>query len=223
MDKLFDLGFPERFAVQSQEFDKLSQSLNTCCGELVEDDGHMICKNCFKMYPFLIDSKYEYNERQQPNIYIPSTYMKVRLNEFIGLIDKDITHILPLFFDGVSNERNVAQPLINGIERRNVQTTHDIYNVLKKNKLNTYYDTVYLIAKKVGVPYPRLSNEEIDKLIFLFNQIKIKLPYHFVLEKLFIKINRQDLIQFLHKTKNKVKYSQYQSRFSENDVFRTFP
>jgi hypothetical protein len=149
--------------------------------------------------------------------------MKVRLNEFIGLIDKDITHILPLFFDGVSNERNVAQPLINGIERRNVQTTHDIYNVLKKNKLNTYYDTVYLIAKKVGVPYPRLSNEEIDKLIFLFNQIKIKLPYHFVLEKLFIKINRQDLIQFLHKTKNKVKYSQYQSRFSENDVFRTFP
>ena len=215
MDKLFELGFPERFAVQSQEFDKLSQSLNTCCGELVEDDGHMICKNCFKMYPFLIDSKYEYNERQQPNIYIPSTYMKVRLNEFIGLIDKDITHILPLFFDGVSNERNVAQPLINGIERRNVQTTHDIYNVLKKNKLNTYYDTVYLIAKKVGVPYPRLSNEEIDKLIFLFNQIKIKLPYHFVLEKLFIKINRRDLIQFLHKTKNKVKYAQYQSRYAE--------
>ena len=210
MDKLFDLGFPERFAVQSQEFDKLSQSLNTCCGELVEDDGHMICKNCFKMFPFLIDSKYEYNERQQPNIYIPSTYMKVRLNEFIGLIDKDITHILPLMY----KRDTLLETLVSdGIERRNVQTTHDIYNVLKKNKLNTYYDTVYLIAKKVGVPYPRLSNEEIDRLIFLFNQIKIKLPYHFVLEKLFIKINRPDLIQFLHKTKNKVKYSQYQLKF----------
>jgi hypothetical protein len=202
MDKLFDLGFPERFAVQSQGFDKLSQSLNECCGELVEDDGHMICKNCFKMFPFLIDSKYAYNERQQPNIYIPSTYMKVRLNEFIGLIDKDISHILPLFYDGVS-------------KRDTLLTTHDIYNVLKKNKLNTYYDTVYLIAKKVGVPYPRLSNEEIERLIFLFNQIKIKLPYHFVLEKLFIKINRRDLIQFLHKTKNKVKYAQYQSRYAE--------
>jgi|688.fasta_scaffold152489_6 hypothetical protein len=195
MDKLFDLGFPK-------EVRNLG-SANECCGELIEDDGHMICKNCFKMFPFLIDSKYEYNERQQPNIYIPSTYMKVRLQEFIGLIDKDITHILPLMKDA--------------------KTTHDIYNVLKKNKLNTYYDTVYLIAKKIGVPYPRLSNEEIDKLIFLFNQIKLKLPYHFVLEKLFIKINRQDLIQFLHKTKNKVKYAQYQSRFSENDVFRTFP
>jgi hypothetical protein len=197
MDKLFDLGFPER---QSQGFDKLSQSLNECCGELVEDDGHMVCKNCFRMFPFLIDSKYAYNERQQPNVYIPSTYMKVRLNEFIGLVDKDITHILPLMYDGVS-------------KRDTLLTTHDIYNVLKKNKLNTYYDTVYLIAKKVGVPYPRLTNDEIERLIFLFNQIKIKLPYHFVLEKLFIKINRPDLIQFLHKTKNKVKYNQYQSRY----------
>jgi hypothetical protein len=150
------------------------------------------------MFPFLIDSKYAYNERQQPNIYIPSTYMKVRLHEFIGLVDKDISQLLPLMYNG--NERIV-------------QTTHDIYNVLKKNKLNTYYDTVYLLAKKVGVPYPRLTNDEIERLIFLFNQIKIKLPYHFVLEKLFLKINRPDLIQFLHKTKNKVKYSQYQLKF----------
>jgi hypothetical protein len=206
MDKLFDLGFPDR---QSQGFDKLSQSLNECCGELVEDDGHMICKNCFKMFPFLIDSKYEYNERQQPNVYLPSTYMKVRLNEFIGLIDKDISHILPLMYERLAVQSHIVSQGRNLV----VQTTHDIYNVLKKNKLNTYYDTVYLIAKKVGVPYPRLSNEEIDKLIFLFNQIKIKLPYHFVLEKLFIKINRRDLIQFLHKTKNKVKYAQYQLKF----------
>jgi hypothetical protein len=185
MDKLFDLGFPK---------ERLSdETTNECCGELIEDDGHMVCKRCFRMFPFLIDSKYAYNERQQPNIYIPSTYMKVRLHEFIGLVDKDITHILPLMQD--------------------VKTTHDIYNVLKKNKLNTYYDTVYLLAKKVGVPYPRLSNDEIERLIFLFNQIKIKLPYHFVLEKLFLKINRPDLIQFLHKTKNKVKYSQYQLKF----------
>jgi hypothetical protein len=185
MDKLFDLGFPKSLCVD--------ETTNECCGELIEDDGHMVCKRCFRMFPFLIDSKYAYNERQQPNIYIPSTYMKVRLHEFIGLVDKDITHILPLMQD--------------------VKTTHDIYNVLKKNKLNTYYDTVYLLAKKVGVPYPRLSNDEIERLIFLFNQIKIKLPYHFVLEKLFLKINRPDLIQFLHKTKNKVKYSQYQLKF----------
>jgi len=185
MDKLFDLGFPKQITYEST---------NECCGELVEDDGHMICKKCFRLFNYLIDSKFEYNERQQPNIYIPSTYMKVRLHEFIGLIDKDITHILPLMKD--------------------VKTTHDIYNVLKKNKLNTYYDAVYLIAKKLGVPYPYLTNMEIDRLIFLFNQIKIKLPYHFVLEKLFIKINRQDLIQFLHKTKNKIKYAQYQSRFA---------
>lgn len=186
MDKLFDLGFPKSSCVGET-------TPNECCGELVEDDGHMICKKCFRLFNYLIDSKFEYNERQQPNIYIPSTYMKVRLHEFIGLIDKDITHILPLMKD--------------------VKTTHDIYNVLKKNKLNTYYDAVYLIAKKLGVPYPYLTNMEIDRLIFLFNQIKIKLPYHFVLEKLFIKINRQDLIQFLHKTKNKIKYAQYQLKF----------
>lgn len=186
MDKLFDLGFPKSCVGETTH--------NECCDELVEDDGHMICKGCFKMFPFLIDSKYAYNERQPPNIYVPSTYMKVRLHEFIGLIDKDVSHILPLMKDA--------------------KTTHDIYNILKKNKLNTYYDAVYMIAKKIGVPYPRLSNEEIDKLIFLFNQIKLKLPYHFVLEKLFIKINRKDLIQFLHKTKNKIKYNQYQSRFA---------
>jgi len=203
MDKLFDLGFPKSSCVGET-------TPNECCGELVEDDGHMICKKCFRLFNYLIDSKFEYNERQQPNIYIPSTYMKVRLHEFIGLIDKDITHILPLMYKRdsllethiVSQGRNLA-----------VQTTHDIYNVLKKNKLNTYYDAVYLIAKKLGVPYPYLTNMEIDRLIFLFNQIKIKLPYHFVLEKLFIKINRQDLIQFLHKTKNKVKYAQYQLKF----------
>lgn len=186
MDKLFDLGFPKSFVDDTLQ--------NECCDELVEDDGHMICKRCFKMFSFIIDSKYAYNERQPPNIYVPSTYMKVRLYEFIGLIDKDVSHILPLMKDA--------------------KTTHDIYNILKKNKLNTYYDAVYMIAKKIGVPYPRLSNEEIDKLIFLFNQIKLKLPYHFVLEKLFIKINRKDLIQFLHKTKNKIKYNQYQSRFA---------
>jgi len=219
MNKLFDLGFPERFAVHSQ-FDKSlhagETAINECCDELIEDDGHMVCKGCFRIFPFLIDSKYAYNERQQPNIYIPSTYMKVRLNEFIGLIDKDITHILPLFY----KRDTLLETLVSdGIERRNVQTTHDIYNVLKKNKLNTYYDTVYLIAKKIGVPYTHLTNMEIDKLIFLFNQIKIKLPYHFVLEKLFIKIDRPDLIQFLHKTKNKVKYLQYLERFAVHSQF----
>lgn len=184
MDKLFELGFPK---------ERTYEPTNECCGELVECDGHMVCKNCFRMFKYLIDSKFEYNERQQPNIYIPSTYMKVRLYEFIGMIDKDVTHLLPLMKDA--------------------KTTHDIYNILKKNKLNTYYDAVYLIAKKIGVPCPHLTNEEIDRLIFLFNQVKIKLPYHFILEKLFIKIDRYDLVPFLHKTRNKNKYNQYQLKF----------
>ena len=109
MDKLFDLAFPKDDKVFNERIDE-------CFGELIEDDGLMICNKCFRTFKYLIDSKFEYNERQIPNLYIPSTYMKVRLQEFIGIVDKDINHLLPLMY----KEQNLI-----------VKTTSDIYYILK--------------------------------------------------------------------------------------------
>jgi ATP-dependent protease Clp ATPase subunit len=181
MDKLFDLAFPKQITCEN---------INECCGELVEDDGYMICRNCFKCFPYLIDDKFVYGERQISNAYIPASYLKTKLNEFVGNVD------LVVSLDLFTKCKNI----------------HDIYDTMKANKLNSY-ECIYRIARELKLEYPELSLKEQSTIIFLFNQIQIKLPYAFVLSKLLEKIGRKDLVQFVYQPKNKKKLQQYETLF----------
>ena len=187
MNKLFDIAFPKE-VIEIKE---------GCCGELINDDETLVCNKCFRCFPLFINVRQVYTDIT-PMPYVPASYMRQRINELMGKVDKDINPILDIIKDA--------------------KDTHEIYKLLKKNKLNNYYDTIYLIAKILKLPYPILSQQEEEKLIFLFNVNKCfqkKLPYHFMLSKLLEQINRQDIIPFLHAVKNKHKLKEYNILYSK--------
>jgi hypothetical protein len=122
--------------------------------------------------------------------------MKTKLQEFVGNVDINV----PI---------NLFQKCID---------THDIYQTMKKHKYNNY-ECIYRLAKELKLPYPILSIEEQDKILFLFNQIHLKLPYAFVLSKLLQKINRHDLVTFVYQIKNNKKLEHYDTLFREMKWF----
>jgi hypothetical protein len=185
MNKLFDLAFPKEERHEE----------NICCFDLAEADGYMVCKKCFRCYPYLTEDKFVYGERQINNAYIPASYLKTKLNEFVGNVDLEIS--LDLF--------------------KSCKTIHDIYDTMKANKLNNY-ECVYRIARELKLEYPTLTLGEQSRIIFLFNQIRIKLPYTFVLSKLLEKINRTDLIRFVYQPKNKKKLQHYETLFRQREM-----
>lgn len=169
---------------------------NTCCFDLAEADGYMVCKKCFKCHQFLVEDKFVYGERHLNNIYVPTSYMKTKLQEFVGNVDINV----PLYLF------------------RKCTDTHDIYQTMKKHGYNNY-ESIYRIARELHLPYPILSLEEQERILFLFNQIPMKLPYSFVLSKLLQKIERPDLVPFVYQPKNKKKLEHYESLFAEMQWF----
>lgn len=169
---------------------------NTCCLNLVKTDDFMICKTCFKCHPYLVDDKYIYTERHLNNIYVPASYMKTKLQEFVGNVDINV----PMYLF------------------RKCQTTNDIYHTMKLHGLNNY-ECVYRVARELHLPHPTLSIEEQERILFLFNQVPFKLPYTFILSKLLQKIQRQDLVPFVYQPKNKKKLQHYESLFAEMKWF----
>jgi len=162
----------------------------TCCFDLVKTDEYMICRKCFACYPYLVDDKFVYGERIINNVYVPATYMKTKLNEFLGFVD--LTIPIHLF---------------------KCKTISEIFQTMKKNKLNNY-DQVYRIAKELNLPYPIMSRVEQEQILFLFNQIRVKFPYTFILSKLLEKV-RPDLVHFVYQPRNKKRLDHYEKLYLE--------
>jgi hypothetical protein len=169
---------------------------NTCCMNLVKTEDFMVCKKCFRCHPYLVDDKFVYGERQLNNVYVPASYMRTKLQEFVGNVDINV----PMYLF------------------RKCTDTHDIYQTMKRHNYNTY-ESIYRIARELRLPYPILSLEEQERILFLFNQIPMKLPYSFVLSKLLQKIDRLDLVPFVYQPKNKKKLEHYESLFAEMKWF----
>ena len=167
-------------------------SENTCCIDLVKTEDYMVCRQCKTCHPYLVDDKFVYGERHLNNVYIPSSYMKTKLQEFVGNVDINV----PMYLF------------------RKCTDTHDIYQTMKKHGYNNY-ESIYRIARELRLPYPILSIEEQERILFLFNQVPFKLPYSFILSKLLQKIDRQDLVPFVYQPKNKKKLDYYENLFAK--------
>lgn len=167
------------------------ESFSICCKnkEMVDDGDYYVCRNCFVIERKIENCIYTATENYSiiPNHkYIPTIYFKDKLNYFQG---KETSKIPSYVIEACNGCKN----------------TYEILNVLKKRKYGLYYKNAVSISISIGLSPPKLSKQEIEKLIFLFNTIYKKLilhinvlNYNFILKQLFLKINRPDLSALIH-------------------------
>jgi phage antirepressor YoqD-like protein len=171
-----------------------------CCGDIVEDDLILVCNKCHKVFPFLIDAKYQYDEHIPTIQYKPINHLKERLDQLQGIQNKIIPAEIMAYVKGC-------------------KTIPEIHEALKRNYLSEYYEHKYLIASKMGIKLPTLSYHELQRVYTLFNTIQVKkkagnnLPYHFLLSKLFTEIGRRDILPFLNVVKNKRRLQEYEEYY----------
>jgi hypothetical protein len=101
----------------------------------------------------------------------------------------------------------------------------DVKQALQKNRLKHHYNHVYLILKQKGISIPSITFQEREQLIAMFKSIVLAygklrqqvnmLSYHFLLGKLFVRINRLDLLPFLSKLKSVQKNREYEDLWTQ--------
>ena len=197
------MDFDRIFRMFKMEEEIVACEIETCCKkkEMVDDGDYFICRNCF-VIERKIENTINYNEPETqtynviPNHkYIPTTYFKDKLNYFQG---KETCRIPDYVIEACQDCKN----------------TNDIFDVLKKRKYGLYYKNAVSISLRIGLTPPKISKNEEEKLIFLFNTIYKKLilhinvlNYNFIMKQLFLKINRPDLsalIQIRNKKKEEI-------------------
>jgi hypothetical protein len=185
--------------VDSSFIDKacLSSTSDECCkkcgvGELVsvDDEGVLICSECFVMVPHLIETeKPSYKEAPKEVCF----YAYKRINHFKEIVaqfqGKETTHISDEVISRIKCQ--ILKERIS-VDQLTYARTKDI---LKKLSLNKYYEHIAFIKNKLGVSPPTFSSELEDVLYNLFTEIQSPyaancpsyrvnfLPYYFVLYK----------------------------------------
>lgn len=141
-------------------------------GELipVEDEGVLICSNCYITIPYLIETeKPSYKEAPKEVCF----YAYKRINHFKEIVaqfqGKETTHI----------SDDVIAKIKCQINKERISTEQLTYartkEILKKLSLNKYYEHIAFIKNKLGVTPPTFSSDLEDVLYNLF--IEIQAPY----------------------------------------------
>lgn len=137
-------------------------------GELIpiEDDGALICNNCYKNSPYLIENeKPSYKEPPKEVCY----YAYKKINHFKEILSqfqgKETTQIPQEVIDNIKQQ----------IKKERVQSSELTYNkskeMLKKLGYNKYYEHIQFIKNKLGIPPPIFTPELEDTLCNLFNEL----------------------------------------------------
>lgn len=137
-------------------------------GELIpiEDDGALICNNCYKNSPYLIENeKPSYKEPPKEVCY----YAYKKINHFKEILSqfqgKETTQIPQEVIDNIKQQ----------IKKERVQLSELTYNkskeMLKKLGYNKYYEHIQFIKNKLGIPPPIFTPELEDTLCNLFNEL----------------------------------------------------
>jgi hypothetical protein len=137
-------------------------------GELIpiEDDGALICNNCYKNSPYLIENeKPSYKEPPKEVCY----YAYKKINHFKEILSqfqgKETTQIPQEVIDSIKQQ----------IKKERVQSSELTYNkskeMLKKLGYNKYYEHIQFIKNKLGIPPPIFTPELEDTLCNLFNEL----------------------------------------------------
>ena len=146
------------------------------CGverKLFMSDGKMICPNCGDEKFILIDSdKPSYKEPPRELSYF--AYKRINhLNEWLAQFQaKESTDIPQEVYDKILLELKKER-----MEDISQLSTHKLREILKKLKLNKYYEHVpHIINRLNGVPPPTISRETEEELRRMFKEIQM--PFH---------------------------------------------
>lgn len=146
------------------------------CGverKLFMSDGKMICPNCGDEKFILIDSdKPSYKEPPRELSYF--AYKRINhLNEWLAQFQaKESTDIPQEVYDKILLELKKER-----MEDISQLSTHKLREILKKLKLNKYYEHVpHIINRLNGVPPPTISREIEEELRRMFKEIQM--PFH---------------------------------------------
>jgi hypothetical protein len=141
-------------------------------GEIIpiEDEGLMMCNQCFKNTPFLV-------ENEKPSYKEPpkeiSFYAYKKINHFKEILaqfqGKETTYISDEIIDNIRLQ----------IKRERITLEQMSYNktkeILKKLRYNKYYEHIAFIKNKLGIP-PLVINPEMEELLCnLF--MELQAPY----------------------------------------------
>ncbi len=146
------------------------------CGverKLFMSDGKMICPNCGDEKFILIDSdKPSYKEPPRELSYF--AYKRINhLNEWLAQFQaKESTDIPQEVYDKILLELKKER-----MEDISQLSTQKLREILKKLKLNKYYEHVpHIINRLNGVPPPTISRETEEELRRMFKEIQM--PFH---------------------------------------------
>jgi len=141
-------------------------------GELipVEDEGILVCNNCFIMQPYLIENeKPSYKEPPKEVCF----YAYKRINHFKEILaqfqGKETTQIPPEVIENIKIQIKKERIEISQIS--NLKTKE----ILKKLGYNKYYEHIPFIKDKMGIKPPIMSVELEETLCNLF--IELQSPY----------------------------------------------
>ena len=100
-------------------------------------------------------------------------------------------------------------------------STDNIKNILKELKLSNYYLHIQLVRRHLGCEMIIMSDELIDKLMFLFRDVQRQMnlhrnfpPYHYILKRLFIYLGDDRFMHLLRKLKNENKVAKVLNKVS---------
>ena len=141
-------------------------------GELIplEDEGLMICNNCSRNVPYLIENdKPSYKEPPKEICF----YAYKRINHFKEILaqfqGKETTQIPQEVIDNIKNQ--IKKERIELCDITNQKTKE----ILKNLGYNKYYEHIQFIKEKLGIKPPVMSIELEETLCNLF--IELQAPY----------------------------------------------
>ena len=137
-------------------------------GELIplDDEGVLMCNNCFKNVPYLIENeKPSYKEPPKEvcfYAYKKINHFKEILAQFQG---KETTQIPPEVIENIKQQ----------IKKERVNTDELTYaklkEILKKLSYNKFYEHIQFIKNKLGIKPPVFTPEFEETLCNLFNEL----------------------------------------------------
>jgi hypothetical protein len=183
-------------------------------GELipVDDEGIMVCNNCYRNVPFVIESeKSSYKEPPKEVCF----YAYKRINHFREILAqfqaKETTQIPEIVVDEIKNQIKKER-----VELKNLSNSK-AKEILKKLGHNKYYEHIPFIKDIIGIKPPIMTPELEDTLCNLFMEIQAPyakycpddrvnfLNYYYTVYKLCELLNQKQFLPFFPMLKDREK------------------